>query len=77
VLRGFRFEFKDYFTSGDDHKLKKIGVLPTTAGTVLISYRDRNGDDGFDWQYRWAILKDRIIKWPPTLEPPVKDPLTK
>jgi hypothetical protein len=70
VLRGFRFEYKDYFTSGDDHHLQKIGVLPTTAGTVLISYRDRNGDDGFDWQYRWGILKSRPIKWPPTLEPP-------
>ena len=71
VLRGFRFEYKDYFTSGDDHHLKKIGVLPTTGGTVLMSYRDQNGDDGFDWQYRWAILKTRTIKWPPTLEPPV------
>jgi hypothetical protein len=77
VLRGFRFEFKNFFTSGDDHHLKKIGVLPTTAGTVLISYRDENGDDGFDWQYRWAILKTRTIKFPPTLEPPVISPLAK
>lgn len=75
VLRGFRFEFKNYFTSGDDHHLKKIGVLPNTAGTALISYRDTNGDDGFDWQYRWAILKGRTIKWPPSFDPPVLSPL--
>jgi hypothetical protein len=74
VLRGFRLEFKSYFTGNEDHHLKKIGVLPNTAGTVLISYRDDNGDDGFDWQYRWAILKTRTIKWPPGLEPPVVSP---
>lgn len=71
VLRGFRFKFQPYFTDGNDHHLKKIGILPTTAGTALISYRDQNGDDGFDWIYRWGILKTRIIKWPPGLEPPV------
>ena len=77
VLRGFRFEFKPYFTGGEDHNLQKIGVLPTTAGTVLISFRDDNGDDGFDWQYRWGILKTRTIKWPPGLEPPVVSPPAK
>jgi hypothetical protein len=77
VLRGFRFEFKDYFTSGDDHHLKKIEVTPTTTGKVLISYKDRNGDDGFDWQYRWGILKSRTITWPPGLEPPVVRPPAK
>jgi len=77
VLRGFRFEFKHYFTGDEDHHLKKIGVLPNTAGTVLISYRDDNGDDGFDWQYRWGILKTRIIKWPPTLDTPVVNPPAK
>jgi hypothetical protein len=76
VLRGFRFEFKDYFTSGGDHHLKKIGVLPKTDGNVLISYRDDNGDDGFDWQYRWGILRSRTVKWPPGLEPPVVSPST-
>ena len=73
VLRGFRFAFRE------DHHLKKIGVLPTTAGTVLISFRDTNGDDRFDWQYRWAILKSRTVKWPPTFDAatvtdPVKSP---
>jgi hypothetical protein len=68
VLRGFRFEFKS-----EDHHLKKIGVLPTTGGTVTISYRDKNGDDGFDWQYRWGILKGPK-KWPPGLDPPVVSP---
>ncbi len=75
VLRGFRFEFKPYFTNGGDHHLKKIGVLPTTAGTVLMSYRDVNGDDGFDWQYQWAILRTRISRPPvQTIEPPVVNP---
>ncbi|TGQ35687.1 hypothetical protein [Mesorhizobium sp. M00.F.Ca.ET.216.01.1.1] len=74
VLRGFRFEYKDYFTDGKDHHLKKIGVLPTTAGTALISYRDTNGDDGFDWQYRWAIIKERVIHWPEGLDLPVLSP---
>jgi hypothetical protein len=72
VLRGFRCQFRD-----GDHHLKKIGVLPTTAGTVLISYRDENGDDKFDWQYRWGILKSRVIKFPPGLEPPVVNPPAK
>jgi hypothetical protein len=77
VLRGFRFKFQPHFTDGNDHHLKKIGILPTTAGTALISYRDKNGDDGYDWIYRWGILKTRIIKWPPGLEPPVVNPSTK
>jgi hypothetical protein len=77
VLRGFRFEFKPYFTGDDDHHLQKIGVLPTTAGTVLISFSDHNGDDGFDWQYRWGILRELPVKWPPGLDPPVVSPPAK
>jgi hypothetical protein len=52
VLRGFRFIYDDA-----DHHLQQIGVRPNTGGSVFITYRDQNGDDLFDWQYRWAILK--------------------
>lgn len=57
VLRGFKFVYQTYFTSGGDHHLQQIGVRPNTTGTAFITYRDENGDDGFDWEYRWAILK--------------------
>lgn len=59
VLRGFRFNFEPYFTNGNDHHIRKVALLPTQSSPqsdVFISYRDRNGDDGFDWEYRWAIL---------------------
>jgi hypothetical protein len=57
VLRGFKFIYQPYFTSGGDHHLQQIGVRPNRTGTAFITYRDENGDDGFDWEYRWAILK--------------------
>ena len=59
VLRGFRFNFEPHFTSGGDHHIKKIGLLPTQSSPqneVFVFYEDKNGDDGFDWEYRWAIL---------------------
>jgi hypothetical protein len=57
VLRGFSFTFKTYFTSGDDHHLQQIGVRPNTTGSAFLTYRDENGDDGFDWEYQWAMIK--------------------
>jgi hypothetical protein len=58
VLRGFSFTYQPFFTSGDDHHLQQIGVRPNTSGSAFITYRDENGDDGFDWEYRWAILRN-------------------
>jgi hypothetical protein len=52
VLRGFKFTF-----IGDDHHLQQISVRPNTTGTAFIVFRDQNGDDKFDWEYRWAILR--------------------
>jgi hypothetical protein len=52
VLRGFRFSFV-----GDDHHIQQISVRPNNSGTAFISYRDVNGDDKFDWDFRWAILR--------------------
>ena len=57
VLRGFSFTYQPYFTSGNDHHLQQIGVRPNTTGSAFLTYRDDNGDDGFDWDYRWAIIK--------------------
>jgi hypothetical protein len=51
VLRGFRVKFSD-----GDHNIQQIGVRPNTTGTVFITYRDNDGNDKFDWEYRWAIL---------------------
>jgi hypothetical protein len=56
VIRGFRFDFKPYFTSGQDHHIKQIGVV-TSSGRVDGAYADRNDDDGFDWDFRYGILK--------------------
>ena len=61
VLRGFSFTYQPYFTSGNDHHLQQIGVRPNTTGSVFLTYRDENGDDGFDWDYRWAIIKTLVI----------------
>ncbi len=57
VLRGFSFTYQPYFTSGEDHHLRQIGVRPNTTGSVFLTYRDDDGDDGFDWEYRWAIIR--------------------
>ena len=54
VLRGFRFRFLN-----GDHHVRKLGILPVQSspnGTAYIYYSDKNGDDPFDWLYRWAIL---------------------
>jgi hypothetical protein len=55
VIRGFHFDFKPYFTSGEDHHIKQIGVL-TPDGRVEVAYADQNDDDGFDWVVRYGIL---------------------
>jgi len=55
VIRGFHFDFKPYFTNGEDHRIKQIGVL-TRDGEVEVAYADKNDDDGFDWVVRYGIL---------------------
>jgi hypothetical protein len=56
VIRGFLFDFQPYFTSGDDHHIRDVGVL-TPDGKIRIALADDNGDDGFDCVVRWGILK--------------------
>jgi hypothetical protein len=55
VIRGFRFNFQPYFTSGDDHHIKRISVY-TQNNAVDVDFHDVNADDGFDWEVRWGIL---------------------
>src|SRR5207249_2653372 len=56
VLRGFKMEFKPYFTSGNDHHVRDIGVFTLDDGRIQVYYEDENSDDGFDWTVRWGIL---------------------
>ena len=51
VISGFRFNFRS-----DDHHIRAISVL-TPDGRAEVLYTDKNGDDRFDWQVRWAILR--------------------
>lgn len=50
VIRGFRFDFKS-----DDHHSREIGVL-TGNENLEVFYSDRNGDDPFRWNVRWASI---------------------
>ncbi|MPZ89609.1 MAG: hypothetical protein GEU81_16400 [Nitriliruptorales bacterium] len=56
VIRGFRFDFKPYFTSGGDHHIRDVGVMTHDDGRLEVFYEDKNGDDGFDWAVRWGVL---------------------
>ena len=56
VIRGFKFNFEPYFTSGGDHHIGGISVC-ASSGRVDVLYMDKNGDDGFDWEVRWALLR--------------------
>ena len=56
VIRGFKFNFEPYFTSGGDHHIGHISVCAST-GRVDVLYMDKNGDDGFDWEVHWATLR--------------------
>jgi len=51
LIRGFRFKFRK-----DDHHIKRIGVR-SSSGQARMLFSDKNRDDEFDWQYRWAILR--------------------
>lgn len=51
VVRGFKFNFRS-----DDHHIRAVSVL-TPDGRVEVLYTDKNGDDRFDWQVRWALLR--------------------
>jgi hypothetical protein len=55
VIRGFFFDFQPYFTSGEDHHIRDVGVL-SSDGIIQIALADDNGDDGFDCKVKWGIL---------------------
>lgn len=57
VISGFKLNFEPHFTSGGDHHIRAISVLTPDDGRVEVLYADKNGDDGFDWQVKWAILR--------------------
>lgn len=50
VIRGFHFNFVS-----KDHHLREIGVLPANE-SLEVFYSDKNGDDRFRWNVRWAIV---------------------
>jgi hypothetical protein len=56
VVSGFHFDFKPYFTDGNDHHLKSINVA-TPNGGIDVQYSDKNGDDGFNWLVKFALIK--------------------
>lgn len=58
VIQGFALDFRPYFTGGEDHHLKEIGVLTRWPSNDFLEvyYADQNGDDGFDWEVRLAYL---------------------
>jgi hypothetical protein len=56
VIRGFKFNFEPYFTSGGDHHIGHISVC-ASSGRVDVLYTDKNFDDGFDWEVHWALLR--------------------
>jgi hypothetical protein len=60
VIRGFKLEFKPYFTSGNDHHVRDIGVFTLDDGRIQAFYEDENSDDGFDWTVRWGILNPTV-----------------
>jgi len=51
VLRGFTFDF-----ASDDHHIRDIGVWMPGSGNLDVFYGDKNVDDTFTWQVRYAIL---------------------
>lgn len=55
VVRGFDTSF-----SSEDHQIKTIGV--EHGGTTLRVYMaDQNGDDGFSWKVRYALVPNTLI----------------
>ena len=57
VLRSFKFFFKN-----GDHNLVNIGLDPAEydAKDIFVDFRDNNGDDKYDWMFRWAIPRPTI-----------------
>lgn len=62
LIQGFAFDFRPYFTGGEDHHLQEIGVLTRWPSNDFLEvyYADKNGDDGFDWQVRLAYLDNAL-----------------
>jgi hypothetical protein len=52
LIRGFHFNF----TNGDHH-IKELGVMLNGAGRLEVYYGDDNGDDPFNWDVAYGILK--------------------
>jgi len=57
VIRGFHFNFEPYFTSGEDHHIKRIAVYMLND-RVSVLYHDNNSDDGYDYHVRWGRLEN-------------------
>lgn len=55
VIRGFHFNFR----SGDHH-IKDIGVM-TYSNRIDVFYGDRNQDDRFSWNVRYATLRNPVV----------------
>ena len=54
VIRGFRFDFKS-----KDHHSREIGVL-TNNTRLEVFYSDKNADDTFQWNVRWASITPAV-----------------
>ena len=52
LIRGFHFNF-----TNDDHHIKELGVLLNGAGRLEVYFGDDNGDDPFNWNVAYGILK--------------------
>jgi len=52
VIRGFNFDF-----TSKDHHIKDIGIQMTGNGQLSVFYGDREPDDSFAWQVRYAITR--------------------
>jgi hypothetical protein len=59
---GFSLDFRNYFTRGQDHHLREVGVMTRWPANDFLEvyFADKNGDDGFDWEVRLAYLADRL-----------------
>jgi hypothetical protein len=63
VIRGFHFDY-----SSSDHHLREIGVLFRGA-RLEVYYGDKNADDRFTWNVRWAIVGPSLFPRPPIAPP--------
>jgi hypothetical protein len=50
LLSGFSFKFR-----GDDHDIKTIAIAER-GGTLSVEFKDKNGDDPFDWSVQYVLV---------------------